>query len=57
MLYYRCEKKGTVIRTCRLLEVVPYEKESETVLKYRKMKVKFDCVRTTFKGPNMGVFF
>ena len=43
-------KNGSIIK-CRLLEIVPYEKKTETVLRYRQAGIEFDCERTTFRGP------
>lgn len=49
--------KGGDIVKCKLLCVVPYEKKAETVMKYRRSGINFDCERTTFKGPNVGVLY
>lgn len=50
------EKDGEIIK-CKLLDIVPYEKEEETVHNYRLKGINFDCVRTTFKVPNVGVLY
>lgn len=51
------EKERGIIQSCKVLEIVPFEQEEETVCKYKKLGVKFNCVRTTFSAPTMGVFF
>ena len=51
------EENGGIIGHCRLLEVVPFEKKEETMCKYLDLPIKFMCKRTTYKAPNMGVFF
>ena len=49
-------KHGTV-QSCKLLKIVPYEKEEETVCYYMDLGIDFDCERTTFSAPDMmGVF-
>lgn len=50
------EKRDVVVK-CRLLEVVPYEKKSEVVHRYKMSGMPFDCKRTTFNAPNVGVLF
>ncbi len=49
------EKEDGIIRTCRLLEIVPFEREEETVIRYMDLGVDFDCVRTTFSAPGCGI--
>ncbi len=46
--------RGAIIN-CVLLEIVPYEQEEDTVCKYMDEGKSFDCVRTTYAGPNVGV--
>ena len=43
------EEDGCIVR-CRLLEIVPFSKRSETVHKYKLSGQSFDCERTTFKS-------
>lgn len=49
------ERDKGVILKCKLLEVVPYSKKTETVLRYMDSGISFDCVRTTYSAPNVGV--
>ena len=48
-------KKDGVIQRCKLIDVVPFEKEEETVCHYIDTCMDFDCVRTTFSAPTVGV--
>lgn len=50
-------RKNEMIQSCKLLKIVPYEQEEETVCHYMDLGIDFDCVRTTFSAPNMGVFY
>lgn len=43
------------IKKCKLLKVVPYERKDQTILEYIKQGIEFDCERTTFSAPNVGV--
>ena len=38
-----------MILKCRLLEIVPYEKKSEVVHRYKMTGMHFDCRRTTYR--------
>ena len=40
-------KDGEEIITCKLLDVVPFEKEEETCIKYIDSGIHFGCRRTT----------
>ena len=51
------DKKDGVIQSCKLLEIVPFEKEEETVCHYMDLGIDFDCVRTTFSAPGTGILF
>lgn len=44
------EKAGE-IKTCKLLEVCSYEEKADIIVKYLDMGIKFECVRTTWRGP------
>ncbi|MCR5598472.1 MAG: hypothetical protein K6G19_09870 [Lachnospiraceae bacterium] len=48
------DESGMVLK-CKLLEIVPYEEEEDTVCRYMESGMPFDCRRTTFNGPNVGV--
>ena len=50
-------RKDEMIQSCRVLKIVPYEQEEETVCYYMDSGIDFDCVRTTFSAPNMGVYY
>ena len=49
------KEKGGLIQSCKLLEITSYENKEEVVHRYRKSNINFDCVRTTFSAPNVGV--
>lgn len=43
------------IDTCRLLDVCTFENKSDYMKKYASMGIEFECQRTTFKAPNVGM--
>ena len=47
-------KDGEIL-TCKLLAVCNAEERYMYVRQYLKDKIKFECERTTFNGPNIGV--
>ena len=48
---------GGAIGKCKVLDIVPYEDMEDTVCKYLDMGITFLCQRTTFNGPDVGVWF
>ena len=51
------QSKDGMIQSCKLLEVVSYDKEEEAICKYMRKGIKFACERTTFSAPNVGVLY
>ncbi len=51
------KRKNEMIQSCKLLKIVPYKERSKTVCYYMDLGIDFDCVRTTFSAPTMGVFY
>lgn len=48
-------KEHEEIKRCKLLEIVSFEDEEKTCHEYKKAGRHFDCVRTTFSVPSVGV--
>ena len=44
------KEKAGKIKTCRLIEVCNYEEKGEIIRKYLEKGIKFECVRTTWRG-------
>jgi len=51
------EKKDGLLDTCVLVEVVPFEKKEDAIIRYTKIGKKFACRRTTYSAPNVGGLF
>lgn len=51
------QEEDGLIKRCKLLEIVSYEQEEQVVCRYMDLGIDFDCVRTTFAAPNMGVLY
>lgn len=49
------EDDDGMIQSCRLLAICSYEKKENYVVQFMEQGIDFDCVRTTFSAPNMGV--
>jgi hypothetical protein len=43
------------IKSCKLLAVCNSDETHVQIKKYKELEMKFECVRTTFKSPNIGV--
>jgi hypothetical protein len=48
------EKNGE-IKTCKLLNVCKSDETHILIKKYKGLGIEFECVRTTFAAPNIGV--
>lgn len=48
------EKDGMII-TCRVLCICTQNEKANIIKKYKSAGLKFECERTTFSAPNMGV--
>ena len=51
------KKDEGAIQTGKLLDIVPFERKSETYRKYKSAGVSFYHLRTTFAAPNVGVLY
>lgn len=43
------------IESCRLLRVCSHDERAKYIKEYMDSGVEFQCVRTTFSGPNTGI--
>jgi hypothetical protein len=48
------EKNGT-INTCRLLAVCSHQDKAKYIIDFKSRGISFECERTSFSAPNMGV--
>lgn len=49
------KEKNGLIYTCKVLNICTQDEKAELIMKYKKAGLKFECERTTFSAPNMGV--
>lgn len=43
------------IKSCKLLDICTKANKHEYIKKYLNTNIKFECKRTTFKAPNVGM--
>lgn len=48
------EKKGEII-SCRLLAISTKTEKPKYLKEYMEAGIKFECPRTTFKAPDLGI--
>jgi hypothetical protein len=49
------KEKDGMIETCKLISICTQDEKAELIKKYKKQGLKFECERTTFSAPNVGV--
>ena len=48
------EKDGQII-SCRLLAICSHKDKAKYIQSFKRRGIHFECERTTFSAPNMGV--
>lgn len=49
------KESGGEIKSCKLLDICSKENKNEHIKKYLNSNIKFECHRTTFNAPNVGM--
>ena len=49
------KERNGMIYTCKVLDICTHDEKAVLIRKYKEMGIKFECERTTFSAPNMGI--
>lgn len=49
------KEKDGLIYTCKVLNICTQDEKAKLIKMYKETGIKFECERTTFSAPNMGV--
>lgn len=51
----RTQKRNGFIEKCFVFAICPFEEKDRYIVKFREQGRHFDCIRTTFSAPTLGV--